>query len=39
MTVLIAVGGPHCHSTEVVKYGQSSNESNACAAGTRNVHV
>ena len=25
MTVLIAVGCPHCHSTEVVKYGQSSN--------------
>ena len=25
MTVLIAVDCPHCHSTEVVKYGQSSN--------------
>ena len=25
MSVLIAVRCPHCHSTEVVKYGQSSN--------------
>ncbi len=25
MTVLIAVGCPHCYSTEVVKYSQSSN--------------
>lgn len=25
MTVLIPVGCPYCHSTEVVRYGQSSN--------------